>query len=105
VPRWAAEMRGAGEKVVAVIATYLAAGGSIEQAMKLANAASGLAVAEVGSVAIDPRQIAVALAGAPGAKVFTLEELSARAAEWRRLGRRIAFTDRKSTRLNSSHVK
>lgn len=104
VPRAVADVTGAGDTVVAVLATALAAGGSIEQAMKLANTAAGLAVAEVGSVAIDPRQIAVALAGAPGAKVFTLEELSARAAEWRRLGRRIAFTNGCFDLLHVGHI-
>lgn len=104
VPRAVSDVTGAGDTAVAVLATVLAAAGSIEQAMELANTAAGLAVAEVGTVAINPRQIAVALAGAPGSKVFTLEELAARAAEWRRLGKRIVFTNGCFDLLHVGHI-
>jgi D-beta-D-heptose 7-phosphate kinase/D-beta-D-heptose 1-phosphate adenosyltransferase len=102
--RAVSDVTGAGDTAMAVLATTLAAGGTLEQAMEIANTAAGLAVAEVGAVAIEPAQIAQALADIPGGKVLGRRELAARAAGWRAAGKRIVFTNGCYDLLHAGHL-
>jgi len=105
VRREVADVTGAGDTVVGVLAAVLAAGATIEQAMEIANTAAGLAVAQVGAVAIAPAQLCSALADVVGGgKVLSRAELAARAADWRASGRKIVFTNGCFDLLHAGHL-
>ncbi len=57
------DVTGAGDTVVATFALALGAGGSMEEAAKVANAAAGVVVGHVGCASIDPVELRVALQG------------------------------------------
>jgi D-beta-D-heptose 7-phosphate kinase/D-beta-D-heptose 1-phosphate adenosyltransferase len=104
VRRAVSDVTGAGDTVVAVLAVTLAGGADIEQAMEIANVAAGLAVGEVGAVAIEPARIRSALTEQPGSKVLSRQELATRAAGWRVAGKRIVFTNGCFDLLHSGHL-
>ncbi len=104
VRRAVADVTGAGDTAMAVLATALAAGASIEQAMSVANTAAGLAVAEVGAVAIGPDQISLALGDLSGGKLLGRQVLASRAAAWRASGKRIVFTNGCFDLLHAGHL-
>jgi D-beta-D-heptose 7-phosphate kinase/D-beta-D-heptose 1-phosphate adenosyltransferase len=104
VRRAVSDVTGAGDTVVAVLAVMLAGGAAIEQAMEIANVAAGLAVGEVGAVAIEPARIRSALTEQAGSKVLSRQELAARAAGWRVAGKRIVFTNGCFDLLHSGHL-
>jgi D-beta-D-heptose 7-phosphate kinase/D-beta-D-heptose 1-phosphate adenosyltransferase len=104
VRRAVADVTGAGDTVVAVLAITLAGGAAIEQAMQIANVAAGLAVGEVGAVAIELERLRSALTALPGGKVLGREELTARAAGWRVAGKRIVFTNGCFDLLHAGHL-
>jgi D-beta-D-heptose 7-phosphate kinase/D-beta-D-heptose 1-phosphate adenosyltransferase len=59
--REVSDVTGAGDTVIATMALGLAAGGSVEDAARLANRAAGLAVARFGPVAISAAELRAAL--------------------------------------------
>jgi D-beta-D-heptose 7-phosphate kinase/D-beta-D-heptose 1-phosphate adenosyltransferase len=59
--REVSDVTGAGDTVIAAIALGLAAGGSLQDAARLANRAAGLAVGRFGPVAITAEELAAAL--------------------------------------------
>jgi D-beta-D-heptose 7-phosphate kinase/D-beta-D-heptose 1-phosphate adenosyltransferase len=102
--RAVSDVTGAGDTVVAVLATTLAAGAPLDQAVEIANAAAGLAVGEVGAVAIEPAHILNVLADLPVGKVLGRQQLAARAAGWRVAGKRIVFTNGCFDLLHAGHL-
>ena len=60
--REVSDVTGAGDTVIATMALVLAAGGSLNDAARLANRAAGLAVARFGPVAITSDELKAALA-------------------------------------------
>ncbi len=104
VRRAVSDVTGAGDTAVAVMATTLAAGATIRQSAEIANIAAGLAVAEVGAVAIEPSKIALALADVRGGKVLARADLAARAAGWRVMGKKIVFTNGCFDLLHAGHL-
>jgi D-beta-D-heptose 7-phosphate kinase/D-beta-D-heptose 1-phosphate adenosyltransferase len=61
VAREVADVTGAGDTVIAVLALALAAGASLVDAAHLANAAAGLVVARFGPVGVTPDELAAAV--------------------------------------------
>jgi D-beta-D-heptose 7-phosphate kinase/D-beta-D-heptose 1-phosphate adenosyltransferase len=104
VRRAVSDVTGAGDTVVAVLAVTLAGGADIEQAMEIANVAAGLAVGEVGAVAIEPARIRGALSDLPGGKILGRNELAARVAGWRVAGKRVVFTNGCFDLLHAGHL-
>jgi D-beta-D-heptose 7-phosphate kinase / D-beta-D-heptose 1-phosphate adenosyltransferase len=104
VRRAVSDVTGAGDTVVALMATTLAAGAELGQAAEIANVAAGLAVGEVGAVAIEPEQIRSALSDLPGGKILTREALALRAAGWRLAGKRVVFTNGCFDLLHAGHL-
>ena len=104
VRRAVADVTGAGDTVVAVLAVTLAGGARLEQAMEIANVAAGLAVGEVGAVAVEAAHIRNALSGLPGGKILGRDDLAARAAGWRVAGKRIVFTNGCFDLLHAGHL-
>ncbi len=82
----------------------LAAGTSLHAAARLANAAAGVSVGQVGAVAVDADSIRSELTAAPEAKVLSRAELAARAASWRIAGKRIVFTNGCYDLLHAGHL-
>ena len=61
VAREVADVTGAGDTVIAVIALALAAGASLVDAARLANVAAGLVVARFGPASVTPDELATAV--------------------------------------------
>ena len=98
------DVTGAGDTVVAVLALSLGAKASLPDAAKLANAAAGVSVGQVGAVAVDADSIRSELTTAPDAKVLSRAELATRAASWRLAGKRIVFTNGCYDLLHAGHL-
>jgi D-beta-D-heptose 7-phosphate kinase/D-beta-D-heptose 1-phosphate adenosyltransferase len=104
VQRAVYDVTGAGDTAIAVLAVSLAAKASFVAAAQIANAAAGLAVGEVGTVAVDAEAIRAALTDAATAKVLSQQELATRTASWRMAGKRIAFTNGCFDLLHAGHL-
>ena len=98
------DVTGAGDTAIAVLAVALAAGAPLAAAAQIANSAAGVAVGQVGAVAVEPGRIRDALAARPEGKVLRRDELAARAASWRTAGKRIVFTNGCFDLLHSGHL-
>jgi D-beta-D-heptose 7-phosphate kinase/D-beta-D-heptose 1-phosphate adenosyltransferase len=102
------DVSGAGDTVVAALAAGLAAGATLEDAARLANAAAGIVVGKVGTAAVHGAEIVAALhhqtLSDAEAKVFALDALLERLDLWRRQGLRIGFTNGCFDLLHPGHV-
>jgi D-beta-D-heptose 7-phosphate kinase/D-beta-D-heptose 1-phosphate adenosyltransferase len=104
VRRSVRDVTGAGDTMIAVLATGLAAGATLRQAAEIANTAAGLAVGEVGAVAIAAADIRRALGGQSIGKLIERDELAARADIWRTAGKRIVFANGCFDMLHAGHL-
>lgn len=95
---------GAGDTVVAVIATSLAAGAILSEAAQIANAAAGIAVGRIGTVSVSPDEILEALSGESAHLILGPEELQAQVARWRAAGNRIVLTNGCFDLLHAGHL-
>lgn len=98
------DVTGAGDTAAAVLATCLATGSPIASAAYIANVAAGIAVGEVGAVAVPRARIADVLTGKPVSKVHTRAELGHQVSRWRERGRRIVFTNGCFDLLHPGHL-
>jgi len=98
------DVTGAGDTAIAVLTLSLAAHASLPAAARLANAAAGVSVGQVGAVAVDADSIRSELTASPEAKVLSRAELAARAASWRISGKRIVFTNGCYDLLHAGHL-
>jgi D-beta-D-heptose 7-phosphate kinase / D-beta-D-heptose 1-phosphate adenosyltransferase len=98
------DVTGAGDTAIAVLTLSLAAKASLPAAARLANAAAGVSVGQVGAVAVDADSIRSELTATPDAKVLSRTELAARAASWRIAGKRIVFTNGCYDLLHAGHL-
>jgi D-beta-D-heptose 7-phosphate kinase/D-beta-D-heptose 1-phosphate adenosyltransferase len=104
VRRAVADVTGAGDTAIAVLGAALGAGASLSQAVEIANAAAGLAVDQLGAVAVPPGDIRDSLAGISKGKILDRDELAARAAGWRVAGKRVVFTNGCFDLLHAGHL-
>jgi D-beta-D-heptose 7-phosphate kinase/D-beta-D-heptose 1-phosphate adenosyltransferase len=98
------DVTGAGDTAIAVLTLSLAAAASLPAAARLANAAAGVSVGQVGAVAVDVDSIRSELTASPDAKVLSRTELAARCASWRIAGKRIVFTNGCYDLLHAGHL-
>ena len=98
------DVTGAGDTAIAVLTLALAARAPLIQAAQLANAAAGVAVGQVGAVAVSAASIRDALAARPDNKLLSRHELAMRASGWRAAGRRIVFTNGCFDLLHAGHL-
>jgi D-beta-D-heptose 7-phosphate kinase / D-beta-D-heptose 1-phosphate adenosyltransferase len=98
------DVTGAGDTAIAVLGLSLAAGAPLELAASIANAAAGVAVGQIGAVAVDPPSLRNALAAVPEGKVLSQEALAARVDTWRMAGKRVVFTNGCFDLLHSGHL-
>jgi D-beta-D-heptose 7-phosphate kinase / D-beta-D-heptose 1-phosphate adenosyltransferase len=98
------DVTGAGDTAISVLTLSLAAQASLLEAARLANAAAGVSVGQIGAVAVDAGSIRDALAAHPDAKILRRDDLVARAATWRMAGKRIVFTNGCFDLLHAGHL-
>jgi D-beta-D-heptose 7-phosphate kinase / D-beta-D-heptose 1-phosphate adenosyltransferase len=98
------DVTGAGDTAIAVLAVALAARAPLHAAAQLANTAAGIAVGQVGAVAVETGRIRDALASRPDGKVLERGALAASCASWRMAGKRIVFTNGCFDLLHSGHL-
>ena len=97
-----ADVSGAGDTTMAVLAAARAAGASMREAMSLANAAAGIVVGKVGTATVTSAELAIAL-GESG-KVFSREALAARVRAWQAEGLKVGFTNGCFDCLHCGHL-
>ncbi len=106
-PRAVYDITGAGDMVLAMLGTALAAGASPEDAVRLGNLAGGLEVEQVGVAVIRRAAIRAELLAArhcAPAKLVTLEQLAAVVASHRCRGESIVLTNGCFDLLHVGHV-
>ncbi|HWL06528.1 MAG TPA: D-glycero-beta-D-manno-heptose-7-phosphate kinase [Xanthobacteraceae bacterium] len=113
VPAYPVKVRdvsGAGDTVVAVVATALAAGAGYESAMRAANAAAAVVVGKRGTATLSlaelrSRLLPAASLASEEKVLFDWSRLDEQLAEWRRQGLRIGFTNGCFDLLHPGHIK
>jgi len=113
VPAYPVKVRdvsGAGDTVVAVVATALAAGAGFESAMRAANAAAAVVVGKRGTATLSlaelrSRLLPAASLASEEKVLFDWSRLDEHIAEWRQQGLRIGFTNGCFDLLHPGHVK
>lgn len=105
-PRAVYDNTGAGDAVLAMIAVALAAGGTLEQAVPLANIAGGLEVSKFGCVPIAREEVIQELRHeqAGRSKTRNIDELTAELGARRARGETVVFTNGCFDLLHPGHV-
>ena len=100
------DVTGAGDTVVAVLASALAAGSSFDDATALANLAAGLAVGKLGTAAISGPELrrAIAREAGTGRGVMTAEQLVLAVEDAKAQGEKIVFTNGCFDIIHAGHV-
>jgi D-beta-D-heptose 7-phosphate kinase/D-beta-D-heptose 1-phosphate adenosyltransferase len=100
------DVSGAGDTVVAVLATGLAAGMPVAEAAQLANVAAGLVVAKVGTAVVRNAELADAVDAAVSVseKIVDQKQLADQVALWRSRGLSIGFTNGCFDLVHPGHI-
>ena len=98
------DVTGAGDTAIAVLALALTTGSTLATAARLAAVAAGIAVGQVGTVAVSPASIRQALREQPTMKILSAADLATRAGRWRAEGARIVFTNGCFDVLHAGHL-
>lgn len=102
------DVSGAGDTVIATLAVAMAAGGSLSEAMHLANAAAGLVVAKVGTAVVHQEELIGALQHqeleSHEKKVVSWQRAQEITQKWKCRGKRIVFTNGCFDLLHPGHV-
>ena len=98
-----ADVTGAGDTVVAVLAACLGSGWDLAEACRLANVAAGIAVSHPGTYVVHADELAMAWKGLSH-KVLNRESARRRLAEARRRGRKVVFTNGCFDILHAGHL-
>lgn len=100
------DVTGAGDTVIAVLGSAVAAGLSLEAAMQLANLAASLVVAKLGAASISSAELQTALMGSANTQggVMSEEQLMLAVASARLHGKKIVFTNGCFDILHAGHV-
>ncbi|MBW7982683.1 bifunctional D-glycero-beta-D-manno-heptose-7-phosphate kinase/D-glycero-beta-D-manno-heptose 1-phosphate adenylyltransferase HldE, partial [Enterobacillus tribolii] len=100
------DVTGAGDTVIGVLATSLAAGTSLEEACFLANAAAGVVVGKLGTSTVSPIELENAIRGRSetGFGVMSEEELKDAVAKARQRGEKVVMTNGVFDILHAGHV-
>lgn len=100
------DVTGAGDTVIAVVASVLAAGQSMPQAVALANLAAGIAVGKLGTAAVSAPELRRAIQDEQGSErgVVTEEQLLLAVEDARARGEKIVFTNGCFDIIHAGHV-
>jgi D-beta-D-heptose 7-phosphate kinase/D-beta-D-heptose 1-phosphate adenosyltransferase len=93
--RAVADVSGAGDTMIATLATALAIGSPLPEAAALANVAAGIAVGKLGTATVLRSELSEALHfhTHPARKILDRPAAVARVAAWRRAGLKVGFTN------------
>ena len=99
------DVTGAGDTVIAVLATAYAAGMSLVETMRLANQAAGLVVAKSGTATVSYEELQYSLQREAHTKViYDLDDLLAQVKKLRSKGMRIVMTNGCFDILHAGHI-
>lgn len=98
------DVTGAGDTVVATIASALAAAAPLADAVRLANTAAGIVVAKPGTATALPQELRRALGASRGDGVLERAEAAERVRLWKNLGLRVGFTNGVFDLLHKGHL-
>ncbi len=100
------DVTGAGDTVIATLATAIAKGIPLEDAAMLSNTAAGIVVGHMGAATITPLELKLALenAGSRPTGITTPEQLKSLVAFEKSLGKKIVFTNGCFDILHSGHA-
>lgn len=102
------DVSGAGDTVIAALAASLAAGGSLSEAMTLANKAGGLVVAKVGTAVVHQEELLASLQhqeiDSYEKKIVSWQHAQDMTQKWKRRGQRVVFSNGCFDLLHSGHV-
>jgi D-beta-D-heptose 7-phosphate kinase / D-beta-D-heptose 1-phosphate adenosyltransferase len=98
-----ADVTGAGDTVVAVLAACLGSGWALPEACRLANSAAGIAVSHPGTYVVHADELALAWKGLSH-KILNRESARRRLADARRHGRKVVFTNGCFDILHAGHL-
>lgn len=98
------DVTGAGDTVVATLSAALAAGLALPDAVRLANAAAGVAVTKPGTATVSPAELGQAVGAVATANVMAAEAARDQVAAWRRQGLRVGFTNGCFDLLHRGHL-
>ncbi len=103
--REVADVSGAGDTVIAVLAACIGAGLDWHESADIANTAAGVAVTKTGTAPVGRAELDAALReGRDNPKLFNINELVEKIQEWRRHGERIVFTNGCFDLLHPGHI-
>lgn len=95
---------GAGDTVVATLATALAANAGLTDAARIANSAAGIAVSKIGTVSVAPAEIIESMGNGGARKLLARDALVAQVRDWRTAGKRIVVTNGCFDLLHAGHL-
>lgn len=100
------DVTGAGDTVIGVLATSLAAGKTLDESCALANAAAGVVVGKLGTSTVSPVELENAVRGRSdnGFGVMTEAELHQAVADARQRGEKVVMTNGVFDILHAGHV-
>lgn len=100
------DVTGAGDTVISTLATALAAGQTLLEAMHLANVAAGIVVGKLGTATVSAPELRRAVQGELryGRGMLGLQQLQAAVAEAKNRGERVVFTNGCFDILHAGHV-
>lgn len=98
------DVTGAGDTVAATLSAALAAGLPLTDAVRLANAAAGIAVTKPGTATVSPAELKRALGVASAANVMAAAAARDQAAAWKRQGLKVGFTNGCFDLLHRGHL-
>ena len=96
------DVSGAGDTVVATIAGALAASADLNEAVKLANHAAGVAVGKSGTAIVTPGELLAHLGGTPPATDWP--SIANQCTNWREKGQKITFANGCFDLLHPGHI-
>jgi D-beta-D-heptose 7-phosphate kinase / D-beta-D-heptose 1-phosphate adenosyltransferase len=100
------DVTGAGDTVIATLATAVAAGSSLPQAVALANIAASIVVGKLGTAAVSAPELRRAVQADQGSErgAVSLEQLQIAVADARSHGERVVFTNGCFDIIHAGHV-
>ncbi|SDF17767.1 D-glycero-beta-D-manno-heptose 1-phosphate adenylyltransferase [Desulfovibrio legallii] len=103
--REVADVSGAGDTVVAVLAACVAKGLPWEESVRVANTAAGVVVGKTGTAPVTLSELRAALReNAENPKLFALPDLLEKVEDWRRKNETVVFTNGCFDLLHPGHV-
>ncbi len=98
------DVTGAGDTVVATLATALAVGAPLADAVRLANVAAGIVVAKPGTATVRPQELTHALGAGFSDGVVSRDDAGLRIGEWQAKGLKVGFTNGVFDLLHRGHL-